>query len=1785
MPNPFQISGAQPPRPTRKAPLYQGARWSSGLWSNRSAIRDAASTRLEEKFYGPRGDAFLGGQNLEISQRLTVIRRPGNSVWNTNNWVNVNGFYEYRLFNADTEEIKTMVDTQTTLYNASNNGQIAIWNKSAYAGQSFMQSVGNILYWGDGQSEKKWINTLQKRIPYSQVLIDIANSPDTTAALNPYNFTPFELNSFIIDTNGNAEQLIGTIVQLSSFYILDSTFVFTTRPNDVNGNPLPTAGQVLSSGLQLYFSGSSAVATVLSDSSVTLTIQNIAGGINTASVYFGGQGYTAGEFVNVAQNSPSGSIGGQVQVVSVGAATGVGYTSASGVDTTTLEGGTGCQLNLTTSGGSLVSATIAVGGTGYAIGDFIFPQQFNASGGYFTVSSVSVGSVTSVALCTGVVTAVAAHIPGTGYVAAQNVPTSASLGVGLSLNITSDGTQFTCNAPSSYAGGPLASGTIVAGGNGYAPGDTLYPALPVQSRATGASFTVASIYGVPATLNLDNGGPSFTGYTVASGLATTTSGAGTGATFNILSVSSGQIATFSLGAGGTGYVLGDSISPVQATGAGAVYTVTGVTGTTINALTVSNAGFLPYSTGTVPTTTSGSGSGATIHITGVSGSVITSGVLVTPGTGYAVGDRLYPVEASTAGTAEFSVASLTGATGGVASITLATPGTGYITEQNIPTSTSGSGVGAVINLVANNSFYPTTADFETPTVYSGGNPISNYSDAISWPTTIGATTIDGSALWINRGAAVDNGLVYNWGIAGGNIAPNVVVNGAVGSWASNTYYNRWQFIIVTVGGNKYLQQLLTSGVSAGAAPSWSTTPGQVTTDGTAQWICLSNDGDTTFNWASGQTYTAGHVIEETVSAVTCVFRLQSASGIQTAGSNFPVYCWQCNSQQNSDVGAAGEIPSGIGNAPMSPNGTQPTSTASFSGTVNSLFLSAQGGSNSVQTAVIGGDGTVPNSLTTLFPASQNLSIAMLPSLVIPAAGTYTFTIGHQVAMFWGIGSGSLSIPISKIQQQSGTLTVTCGEVLTSLLTVGVELTFGGLVNATWLNGVTVTVTSISGSQFTALVSHANYGPAIDTGNAQSGPTLTPSVISGPMNWNNSNNPNTYNFSTGTPIKGYPIMSAQYQPQGNSIVQDTVQISFPSAGVYPAEIHYGVWYHSTSGYTAPTVSPALPAATFSFYMVYSPPGSSTNYNIIPQGIAVSSGTAPTWPAWGASIADLQALSPNYPKVTEASGNYTWWNLGPVSTFGWNAAVNQTTSTFIIDQNSNEEIPYEAGVSGTAEPTFSTTLYGLTADLPNLVWMNNGTIGNTPSGTLTTTQGGWSYAVALVNTLDDTVSNASLVTPKTGNFFEASGVFISGGLPQYIDPQVDYVAIFRTDDGGATYFLIPPPASGNGNTEYTIPVSQYLTQGFTDNNLDSQLNILLQAPLALQNTPPSKGSIIPAYQNRRIFVAKKNTVSWSSGPDTPIGNGYNGFSPSNFAEFPSRVVRMVPLNIGLVVHTVSDVYLISGEGTVNDPFTSQPFMQKLGLLSYNALTVNGSLIYFMTTDKQVVELNVHSGLSVIGLPVADLIQQMNPASSYLTWHVSGSSDQCLFVADGSTGWYRMCPTPAPEVGSLTWSLKANIVGGCGAVQSIETTPGNIQLLLAPPPGVYGPLLYRNYDSYVDNGSAYTASFILGSIVMAFPGQVGAPEFITTDCLRVPNSRAISLGIRIGEVGGPFYPLTFSTNDPPQLVPSETLYNQRFYLSQTKQSVLCRHMQIQGQFEATDSADELDTLTVVGSYLLEE
>src|SRR5271156_1816036 len=235
MSNALQINGAQSEKQTKATPMYIG-RNTTGIWTNRSPLRDANTGRTSEKWYGPAGDAMIAGSNVEVTNRLTLTRRPGNPQYDgANAYSNIIAFDEFRFSKAlsdvwgtATEQIDTMVDTTTGLYANDDGASQLVWTKTTGAGQDFMQEVGSQLYFANGIDQKKWDQSLFVR--------DTAND---SMVLNTNAYAI--MNTFLIDPNGNIQQFIGVqIGTISAASLSDSVLTVTLTGStylgeDING--------------------------------------------------------------------------------------------------------------------------------------------------------------------------------------------------------------------------------------------------------------------------------------------------------------------------------------------------------------------------------------------------------------------------------------------------------------------------------------------------------------------------------------------------------------------------------------------------------------------------------------------------------------------------------------------------------------------------------------------------------------------------------------------------------------------------------------------------------------------------------------------------------------------------------------------------------------------------------------------------------------------------------------------------------------------------------------------------------------------------------------------------------------------------------------------------------------------------------------------------------------------------------------------------------------------------------------------------------------------------------------------------------------------------------------------------------------------------------------------------------------------------------------------------------------------------------------------------------------
>ena len=539
-------------------------------------------------------------------------------------------------------------------------------------------------------------------------------------------------------------------------------------------------------------------------------------------------------------------------------------------------------------------------------------------------------------------------------------------------------------------------------------------------------------------------------------------------------------------------------------------------------------------------------------------------------------------------------------------------------------------------------------------------------------------------------------------------------------------------------------------------------------------------------------------------------------------------------------------------------------------------------------------------------------------------------------------------------------------------------------------------------------------------------------------------------------------------------------------------------------TPPTISNSSspysfwqPNSTFAFLSAVLDPNG--NIEVYVAG-GTTTGTAP--PVWQTAINSLTS-----------DGTIYWRNYGRPGVWQPNYDtsnyITTTNGGAIVDSNGNlQVIDSPTGTTGSTEPTWNVTQGGTTTD-GAVTWVNCG-----PGTVVFQGSRQWAYSY---HGVDGSVSTASPISTILYGVLSTTTTFsinLAGAGTN--DPQCDQIWIWRTVLNGSVLFFDGETANPSAGTSAGTNWSFTDTVPDVSLNVGSALNEFIEAPIALSSNPPPVGLTALTYHLGCVFGAVGNLVQYSDGPLVTSGNGNTAWNPENVFVFPSTVVRLFPTSSGLIVFTSSDIYIIQGLNTTASPLFATPFLQYIGLVSYDAFAINGGIVFLYTSDNQVITLDPSSGVSEVGFPIGDQFGPnygtgtFTPSTAHVTWHIAQSQDKGLYVSDFEGSWWRMCPTPSPETGT-TWSPRAQIVVGFSAVQSVETTPGTHNLLLGP--RTSGQILQRNYQVYSDLGNSYPAWAVLGSIVLAQPGQLAMVESLTTDSIAIGTP--ITLGVQLDEI----------------------------------------------------------------------
>lgn len=826
--------------------------------------------------------------------------------------------------------------------------------------------------------------------------------------------------------------------------------------------------------------------------------------------------------------------------------------------------------------------------------------------------------------------------------------------------------------------------------------------------------------------------------------------------------------------------------------------------------------------------------------------------------------------------------------------------------------------------------------------------------------------------------------------------------------------------------------------------------------------------------------------------------------------------------------------------------------------------------------------------------SQSLT-SWTPATAIPTGTVIVDSNNNQQVAYGGITVGIVNIQIG-----GNLLTITLDPDDPRLpdnlaWLVGLNITLNGLTNATFLNGQSLGIVDVPiGSPATAsnvvrsVLIHADYASTPDTGTITSGTGITGAVqpvwatasgawtyFDGGQQWlcrgssvgpwgieTPANAPKVFQnpipntFPVWIANTFYSTSLAVHDPNTNIQLLTTAGVTGAVQPVWNTVLG-GTTADGTAVWTLVNIGDArLPGTAYALGALVEGDNASIAYFFKAVGAGVSGGGTPSWPAaFGAQVQD---------------GAVVWQNMGPITIwqppFGppftaIGPNVNVVLEQTILDNGGFlQDISY-SGLSGATEPTWDDSGLGAITTDNAALWTNGGAYAAPATDSVT-------YAYAFK---DSTENHTGTSGPRSLPFFLAT---LSDALVQgqgSDNPHNDTIVIYRTAQGGSTLLYldeIPAPAGGSA-----------ATWSYIDKLPDSALNELLPAAVASSNNPPPSGFRPLAYHLNRTFGAVGNVLSWSNGTNQ-TGDPTQSFTPSNNFVYPAKIVTAWACTLGLLVFTVSEPYIVLGSGTDADPLYTKKYMDGLGILSYDAFCVNKTTPFLMDTVKKVMALDPSSGVIEPGFPIADQFETLFDANTVkMTWHEGTKGDTALYVGDGIDSFFRMAALSAPESG-MVWSSKATIAGGYSAMGSVETTPGQKLLLFGPK--VNGPILFRDPSKNTDNGAKYPWYPIIGSIVLAQPGQLAQVSFMTLESVK--SGTRPTIGVLLGEIGGGnglhFETLKRTRQDPPLLPPARTLYNDRFAMMQRQKPVLCRHMQIRFDWPAEDAYNELLTYTIFGA-----
>lgn len=213
----MQVAGAPTQKPSKYTPI-SFIKMVGGLQTQRSPFASLA-TRYDSTYLGGKTDSLIAGSNVEISNKLTLQRRPGLVAYGTSSIPSPDFFFNWQqatlssfvsivdpnLTTYPQSNLQLIIDTSTSdgthapgnIYNYSPTSAGVIVNKSLLSQQTSFTTVVNTMYMGDGLDLYKlvgvnllsWSNTFNNSVWVNSNATFTSGQTDPTGGKNATQIT------------------------------------------------------------------------------------------------------------------------------------------------------------------------------------------------------------------------------------------------------------------------------------------------------------------------------------------------------------------------------------------------------------------------------------------------------------------------------------------------------------------------------------------------------------------------------------------------------------------------------------------------------------------------------------------------------------------------------------------------------------------------------------------------------------------------------------------------------------------------------------------------------------------------------------------------------------------------------------------------------------------------------------------------------------------------------------------------------------------------------------------------------------------------------------------------------------------------------------------------------------------------------------------------------------------------------------------------------------------------------------------------------------------------------------------------------------------------------------------------------------------------------------------------------------------------------------------------------------------------------------------------------------